>query len=239
MQCAIAGEKIKAEVPSSPECVTESEPGAGTALSSVLGAPGRCEPWEVPWEAQQSLHIITHLVRTLLLQESSGNRTRAALKGKGLEKWRAGLFVLPLHLHHHTGEDHPLDLLLLSSESGGDPRDSSTHQVVSLALAAVFGPGQWCQDDTEVLPTNPVTTVGWLCPRAHPSPRTSHVCSCPCWCGTAAPPPDELCSAQVSSVLNPVQHLQASLVLGEGTHCLWSTPRGQISPDLTFDRFTH
>lgn len=104
-------------------------------------------------------HIITHLVGrlgTLLLQESSGNRTRAALKGKGLEKGRAGLFVLPMRLHHHTGEDHPLDLLLLSPRVGWSQGQQDSPRLWWASGQCGTGcsvwPWQWCQDDTRWFP---------------------------------------------------------------------------------------
>lgn len=143
-----------------------------TALSSVLAAPGGCEPSRA--QCGQTLHIITHpLGRLRILLLPSGNRSRAALKGKGLEKSSAGSFLFPVHLlcsSHDTSEDNLLDPSCLHLTVGVLPGTAGLTRanalMVRLGLAAVFDPRQWCQDDTKVVPTSPLTMVGGLSPKS-------------------------------------------------------------------------
>lgn len=185
-------------------CQSQWEPGAVTAPSSVPAAPGRCEPWE----AQGSLWAkpAHHL-------PPSGDPVIAGVTWQQIqgcsERERAGkvkgLFVFPtllLRSSHRVSEDHT-DLLLLLPAVGVIPGTAGPTRanalVVSLGLAAAFGPQQWCQDDTKVVPVESSHRGGLVVPQervTHPEQAT-----CILVLADVEPPPDVLCSADGSSQL--------------------------------------
>lgn len=220
-------------------CDSQWEPGAVTAPRSVLGTPAGVE---------QTLHTITHLLgrlRVLSLQEPSGSRSRAALRCKGLDLLyflciscvapmvRVKIILLTCSCFQLTGAVTPGTA---GSDQCSDGQCGTGCSVWPQALVAGWHKGA---------SNHPSHHSGWVVPQS--TSLTQHkpyvFLSSLMWNNSSSSTCALLCWWLKSAVLNPVQNLQASLELGEVTHCpashcLWSTSCGQTSPDLTFDRFT-